>query len=356
MSKYQKTTNLYKTPFSKAYWQDAVAELKDTHMLVFAALMIALRLVLKQIAIPISPVLKINTAFFVNALGAMVFGPVFAAICAAITDVLGYLIRPEGIYFLPFILTEIAGSVVFALFLYRAKVSTTRVMLSRFTINFFVNILLQTPIMMWYYAIYMGGKEYTFAMAIPGIIKNVLMFPLESLLLTLFLSVMLPITNRFGLTYAGADAQQALKFTKKQVISLILLFFIGAGCVCGYLTYYYNTTSLSANYSASQRRDANLAMMEAVYQNTEEYDNQELVVTVESAHEKFLGKDTTYQVAVYVVDMEKLQNYDKDLDTIRGLSKSKAAAVAKDGIMTRVGSATIVASKSTGEILSFQFE
>ena len=162
MSNNQKSTALYPHPFSKAYWHDAAAELKDTHMLVFAALMIALRLVMKQISIPITPELRINTAYIVNALGAMVFGPVFAMLCAAVTDVLGYLIRPDGIYFLPFILTEIGGSVVFALFLYRAKVTTTRVMLSRFTISLVINVLLQTPIMMWYYAIYMGGKQYTF--------------------------------------------------------------------------------------------------------------------------------------------------------------------------------------------------
>ena len=49
MSNKPKSTALYTSPFSKAYWLDAAAELKDTHMLVFAALMIALRLVLKQV-------------------------------------------------------------------------------------------------------------------------------------------------------------------------------------------------------------------------------------------------------------------------------------------------------------------
>ena len=246
MSNKPKSTALYTSPFSKAYWLDAAAELKDTHMLVFAALMIALRLVLKQVAIPLTPFLKINTAFFVNALGAMTFGPVMAAICAVITDVLGFLLKPEGIYFVPFVLTEVAGSVVFALFLYRAKVTTTRVMLSRFTINFFVNVALQTPIMMWYYALYMGGKQYTFAMAVPGIIKNVMMFPLESVLLTLFLSVMLPITAQLGLTHTGSDARETLKFTTKRIVTLVILFFVGVGCVFGYLNYYYNSTSRSA--------------------------------------------------------------------------------------------------------------
>ena len=74
-----KIHNTLSHPFSKAYWHDAAAELTDTHTLVFAALMIALRLVMKQISIPITPVLRINTAYFVNALGAMVFGPVVAA-------------------------------------------------------------------------------------------------------------------------------------------------------------------------------------------------------------------------------------------------------------------------------------
>ena len=71
MPNKQRTNPLYPHPFSKAYWRDAAAELRDTHMLVFAALMIALRLVMKQVSIPITPVLRINTAFFVNALGAM---------------------------------------------------------------------------------------------------------------------------------------------------------------------------------------------------------------------------------------------------------------------------------------------
>ena len=331
----QKTNQLYPHPFSKAYWRDAAAELKDTHMLVFAALMIALRLVMKQISIPITPFLRINVAYFVNALGAMVFGPVFAMICAAITDVLGYIIRPDGVYFIPFILTEIGGSLVFALFLYRAKITPARVMLSRFTINLFVNVLLQTPIMMWYYALYMGGKQYTFAMAVPGMIKNILMFPIESVLLSLFLGVMLPITCRLGLTYTGAEAKQDLKFSKKQLVSLALLFVVGVGCVFGYLGYYYKNNSLSASYTAEQRYEENTRMTQVVAQMEDTLDPDTTVTTVESAYKKFLTNEVTYSVAVYTVNEEALQGYDKDLETIRGMSKSKAKAVSDDGVMER---------------------
>lgn len=350
MSNKQKSTTLYSHPFSKAYWRDAAAELKDTHMLVFAALMIALRLVMKQISIPITPVLRINTAYFVNALGAMVYGPVVAAICAVITDVLGYIIRPDGVYFIPFVLTEVGGSVFFALFLYRARVTTPRVMLSRFSINLLINVVLQTPIMMWYYALYMGGKQYTFLMAVPSIVKNILMFPIESFLLALFLSVMLPITCRLGLTYTGSDAKNELRFTKKQIAGLAALFIIGVGCVFGYLGYYYKTTSLSAKYTAEERYEKNTEMTKILV-SAENLDADTTVTTVESAYKKFLSNETTYTVAVYSVDPDALADYDKDLETIRGLSKSKAKAVAGDGVMTYQTTATIVRNEKTGEVL-----
>lgn len=354
MSRTQKSTTLYPHPFSKAYWRDAAAELKDTRMLVFAAFMIALRVALKLVSIPLAPGLNVNTAFLANAMGAMVFGPVMAAICAVATDILGYLVKPEGIYFVPFILTEVAGSVIFALFLYRTKVNPIRVMLSRFCICFFVNVVIQTPIYIWYYALYMGGKTY--ALTIPGIIKNLFMFPIESVVLTLFLSVIVPITNRLGLTYTGTGAKEALQFTKKQIATLVILVVFGTGCVVGYLSYYYQNTSLSASYSASERYDANCKMIPIVQEKVEGTKDKVLVTTVESAYKKFMGSDVTYTVAVYQVDEAALAGYSKDLDAIRGMSKSKAKAVAEEGVMTSIGTAKIVLNESTGELVSFSMK
>ena len=51
MANRVRSTNLYSHPFSRAYWKDAASELKDTKMLVITALMIALRIALKPLAI-----------------------------------------------------------------------------------------------------------------------------------------------------------------------------------------------------------------------------------------------------------------------------------------------------------------
>lgn len=62
---------LYASPFSKAYWRDAVRELGKVRMLAVAAILIAVRVALKSVAIPIAPpTLMINLGFFVNASGA----------------------------------------------------------------------------------------------------------------------------------------------------------------------------------------------------------------------------------------------------------------------------------------------
>ena len=364
MRKMEKSPNLYPHPFSRAYWHDAAQELKDTKMLVIAALMIALRVSMKWTAIPLAPNLNINVgAPLINAMGAMIFGPVVAALAACVSDFAGYLLFPQGgVYFLPYMFVEVAGSVLFALFFYRAKVTVTRVILARFSMDLFVNIILNSFVSMWYYAAVLG-KSYTF-MILPAVIKNLGLFPIESFLLTLFLSVVIPVTRRMKLTYTpvsdGTEAEKRptgseLKFDKKHLVLLLVLFAIGVSCVVGYLAYYYDHTSLSASYSQQERYDINTRMTDIVREQTGQYQDAELVTTVESAYKKFLGETTTYQVAVYQVDEGKLEAYDKDLETIRGLSKSKAKAVAEDGVMTKIGQATVVLNKDTNQVESFEF-
>ena len=352
MATKNKPKTLYKTPFSKAYWLDAAAELKDTKMLVIAALMIALRVVLKGVAIPLAPDLKINIAApLINALGAMTFGPVMAGLAACVSDTLGYILFPSGPYFFPCMFVEVAGSVIFALFFYRAKVTTTRVIFARFSIDLFVNIGLNSAVMFWYYKVLLG-KSYA-AMVLPAVIKNLCMFPIEAFILALFLAVMIPVTFRMGLTYDSSADKSSLRFSARQFGTLLALFAVGVSCVVGYLFYHYDHTSLSASYSTQERYEANCLMTDLVIQETDEWDDSVLVTTVESAYKKFGKGYTTYAVAVYEVDETALAGYDKDLETIRGMSKSKAAAVAKDGVMVRVGTATIVVDNKTGEVLEF---
>lgn len=334
MNRANKSTALYATPFSKAYWKDAAAELRDTRMLVFAALMIALRVALKAYGIPIAADLKINIAFFVNAFGAMVFGPVVAIVAAAISDTLGCVLFPSGAYFFPFIFIEISGSLIFALFLYRARVTATRVILSRFCIDFFVNIVMNTPIMWVYYKMILGKSYVIFQL--PRIIKNLALFPLESVLLTLFLTFMIPIAKRFRLVY---DNGENLKFQKRQVVLLATLFVIGAGCVGGYYVYDYNTKNHASGMAATEVAGINAAISHQAAGEGLLADGQ--IITVNKVYKK-LGGDTTVEFTVYQTS---------DATDLNAVSSYLDKNAKKDETLTAAGSGSAVLVKgSTGDI------
>ena len=355
MSK-ESNSKLFPHPFSCEYWAEAAKELKRTRVLVFAALMIALRVVLKAVSIPVGLDLRINTAFFINAYGAAVFGPVVAIVAAAISDTLGCLLFPTGVYFFPFIFVEIAGSLIFALCFYRAKISASRVMLARFGIDFFVNIVMTTPIMWLYYKIIMG--KYYAIVDFPRIAKNLVMFPIESILLILFFRLVIPPTRALGFIHSDVEK---LKFTKKNMVGLAVLFVLGVATVSGYSVYAYNTTSLSASYVGNERYEHNIAMRDIVLENAD-FGDETVVAVIESAYPKFMDPNVTYTVALYTVDQEELENNIAEakaadpestygLDTLNGYSRSPASA---DDALVMAGRATIVVDKKTGELVSYE--
>ena len=358
MSKVQKSTALYASPFSKGYWRDAAAELKDTKMLVITALMIALRVALKPLAIPLGPQLSIQTAMLATALGAMIFGPVVAIPAAIVSDTVGFMIYPTGDYFLPFVLTEIASTMFYALFLYRAKVTPTRVMLSRFAICFFVNVVMQQFIYAWWYA-YIGNPEQAKEsilgmMTVARIFKNLAMFPIESVVLTLFLKFLLPVTRRAKLTYCG---DEDMKFDKKQMVTLVCLILVGCVSAVSYLGYRYNTSSRSADYKTEERVEIQKEMAQLVLDETDDWDDETVICVVDSAYRGLFQSETDYTVAVYILDEEafaagQAEDAGYTMDTLWAYSKS-GPKKDKYHSLVKVASCSVQKNEKTGDILSF---
>ena len=341
-----KSTALYPHPFSKAYWRDAADELKDIKMLVITALMIALRIALKPLAIPLGPQMYIQTATLATALGAMIFGPVMAIPAAIISDTIGFMIFPNGDYFLPFMLTEIASTMAYALCFYRAKPNATRVIIARFLICFLVNVILQQFIIAWQYS-YMGNPEKAKdtimgIMTQARIFKNLFFFPIETVVITLFLKVLIPITSRMKMTYGGSTG---LDFTKKQVVALVLLMVVGAGSATGYLHYYYNNNSITKDFSNEEVVEFNHLVHDIIVEQ-EGIDDDNTVAVIEYASKPFFGSETTYDVALYQVkEGVEVQNY------MWGLKKTPAS---KDENLQRIADVTIVVDNQSGEVLDFE--
>lgn len=194
MQKNNNPSTLFRTPFSGAYWKQSIADSKSIRMLTVAALLIALRLILKNFNIPISQGQNIYFGYIFNAIGAMIYGPVMGVLTGFVVDILGFILFPSPYgFFFGYTITAMAGSFIYALFFYRTKITVLKIALAKVSVNVLVNIGLGA---LWSSMLY--GKGYFYYLA-KSVVKNVVMLPVEIFLLYFFLQLMIPILTRMQL-------------------------------------------------------------------------------------------------------------------------------------------------------------
>lgn len=183
----------FKTPFTPGFWRCAFRELKNPRTLVVAALFIALEIVVSSLFIPVGENLRIYFSFFVKSLGAMIYGPVVGLLTGLVSDLLGYMLRPDPPFFPGYMLTSMMSAFLYGLFLYRApRIGVVRILCNCFLVVVICNLGLNC---LWSAILY--GKGYYYYLA-SSLVKNALVFPVQIILLILFLRLMIPILERAG--------------------------------------------------------------------------------------------------------------------------------------------------------------
>lgn len=185
---------LYKTPFSRAYWKDAMADAKKVRNLAFSALMVAACVALSYLqSIPVVNNIRVTWGFLARALCALVCGPVNALVFGAVEDTVSYLMNPIGGYNPFYIFTTMLGVLTYALFLYRARVTVLRIFLAKLVTNLQNVFLGGLGTYLWYsskgYWVIVGGSA----------VKNAIMLPVQTVMLVILFSALLPILCRMGL-------------------------------------------------------------------------------------------------------------------------------------------------------------
>jgi hypothetical protein len=175
--------------------------------------------------------------------------------------------------------------------------------------------------------------------------KNLFFFPIESIVITLFLKVLIPVTSRARLTYGG---RTGLDFSKKQIAVLAVLLVVGIGSAVGYLNYYYNNNSVTKDYSAEEVVEMNHQMHEIILQQDPDVDGDTTLAVIEYAAKPFFGEDTTYTVALY-----QAKEGAEITDSMWSYKKTPAS---KDENLVRIATVTIVTENKTGDVLSYGSE
>ena len=129
-------------------------------MLVFAALIIALRVAVKTLKLTTGTI-SFTFDCYVNSLGSIVYGPIMGLLVGAVSDTLGCILvpSPTSPYFFPFIFVEMSSGFVFGLFLWRKKLTVSRVLLTKFMVNLVCNIILTSLVMKWDYYFFYGIEK-----------------------------------------------------------------------------------------------------------------------------------------------------------------------------------------------------
>ena len=171
-------------------------ELKSIRCLTVTALLIGVSVALKFVMIMPSETLKISFAFVGLAAIGMLYGPVVAGLAGVVTDVIGFLVKPTGAFSPIFTLVEVAGAVIYGIFLYGLNpvkldfssrsaffgglktngFQVFRIFMAKFCVNLFCNVFLNTLCLTVLYG-------QAFMVILPArALKNLIMWPIDSVI------------------------------------------------------------------------------------------------------------------------------------------------------------------------------
>ncbi|WP_028983676.1 folate family ECF transporter S component [Sporolactobacillus terrae] len=176
--------------FTAAYWKASAAELRKLNRLTLAAIIVALSVVIGYFSIPIAQNLHLSFTFLIVAFGSMIYGPLLGIFAGAVMDLVGYIAHPFGVFFPGYTLSSILGCFIYGLFLYRRRISVLRLFTAKLVVNLGVNVGLGC---LWSQMLF--GKGYWFFF-VNSLIKNLVMLPIETILLTILLQLLLPVLTR----------------------------------------------------------------------------------------------------------------------------------------------------------------
>lgn len=219
---------------TKAYWKEALHQFSNTKMVTLCAIFVALRILSQAyLYIPLGENLGIYVDFLFSAVGSAIYGPLVGVAGGFFSDILSSLLFPKGTFFPLFALTEMMGSFLFGVLLWKREITVGKLIFSKFLYTVICNLMMMPFIMILYYKFLGDAKGYAF-ITIPRLVKNVALLPFECFLLVLFFSAVLPALKN-GHIYKGTA--HSLKLSPKHFVLLGVMLIFSIGILYLYLKY-----------------------------------------------------------------------------------------------------------------------
>ena len=142
-----------------------------------SAMLVTLDIVFTRLLAINTPVMKIGFGFAAVALAALLYGPYWAMLTAALGDFVGSVLFPVGPFFPGFTLTAALTGLIFGLCMCGKRGSSFRPVLAAFLNCLLITLLANTALIA-----YISGNDFSVLFA-TRIVQFVVMFPVQALVL-----------------------------------------------------------------------------------------------------------------------------------------------------------------------------
>jgi ECF transporter S component (folate family) len=145
---------------------------KNVSLLAFMALFVTLEVILTRFLSIQTPILRIGFAYLPLAVSAMMLGPIYGGVAAAVADVVGMMLFPSGAYFPGFTLSAFLSGVGYGIFTVKRK-DTLHIAIGVLLVSILVNLVLDT---VWLWMI--TGQGYLALLPV-RVVKIGIMIPIQ---------------------------------------------------------------------------------------------------------------------------------------------------------------------------------
>ena len=164
-----------------ALFSDSARELKRVRTITLCGVFAALAFILESFSIQIGNTFKLGFSGLPNEFVDFLFGPVVGSIFAGTLDILKLIVKPGGGWIPGLTLNAMLAGLIYGCFLYKKPIRLWRILAAKLIIALFINVVLGT---FWLSQFYGNAMM---AMLPARFIKNIVMWPLNSLVLYLLM-------------------------------------------------------------------------------------------------------------------------------------------------------------------------
>ena len=198
---------MFATCFHKKYWKLSINPFVKVKDITVIAMLFALMLASKMLPLPSGfGDLGISFTYLFFAIICMIYGPVYGFVVGVFSDIIGFFMpNGGGIFNLGYTLQAALTGVIYGLFLFKTKITFTKVLTARIIVNFVMNVIYGSFLYIFVYYVddtmtltrYLElVKSYALLLSLP---KNIIYLLPQSLLLYYVIKVTLPIFARYHL-------------------------------------------------------------------------------------------------------------------------------------------------------------